>query len=278
MPELPEIQAHAERLDAAFAGAALERFVPLAFTALKTAVPPADSTHGHELVFVGRRGKHLLLDFGVATFVVHLMQGGRLKVDEKQSAKPRFGQARWRFADGRALLLTEAGTERKAGVWVVAGDPEEQPPLDGLGPDADTLDTDSLSALLAAHPMRLHGLLRDQHIVAGLGRRLANEICHRAQLSPFANTAKLDRDDVKSLIEATRVCLNEGLAYERGLDEMSASADRPGNVHHRVGQECPACGGEIRSVEYVRYTVAYCPTCQTGGKTLADNTTSKFLK
>jgi formamidopyrimidine-DNA glycosylase len=206
------------------------------------------------------------------------MQGGRLKVDEKQSAKPRFGQARWRFADGRALLLTEAGTERRAGVWVVAGDPEEQAPLDGLGPDADTLDVDSLSALLAAHPMRLHGLLRDQHIVAGLGRRLANEICHRAQLSPFANSAKLDRDDVKRLIEAIRVCINEGLAHERGLDEMSASADRPGNVHHRVGQACPVCGDEIRSVEYVRYTVAYCPTCQTGGKTLADNTTSKFLK
>jgi formamidopyrimidine-DNA glycosylase len=278
MPELPEIQAHAERLDAAFASATLERFVPLAFTALKTAVPPADSTHGHQLVFVGRRGKHLLLDFGVATFVVHLMQGGRLKLDEKQSAKPRFGQARWRFTDGRALLLTEAGTERKAGVWVVAGDPEEQPPLDGLGPDADTLDVDALSALLTAHPMRLHGFLRDQHIVAGLGRRLANEICHRARVSPFANTAKLDRDDGKRLIEAIQVCINEGLAYERGLDEMSASANRPGNVHHNVGQACPVCGDEIRSVEYVRYTVAYCPTCQTNGKILADNTTSKFLK
>ena len=278
MPELPEIQAHAERLDATFAGARLERFIPLAFTALKTAVPPADSTHGHELVFVGRRGKHLLLDFGVATFVVHLMQGGRLKLDEKQSSKPRFGQARWRFADGRALLLTEAGTVRKAGVWVVAGDPEEQPPLEGLGRDADTLDADSLEALLAAHPMRLHGFLRDQHILAGLGRRLANEICHRARLSPFANSAKLDRDDVKGLIEAIQVCLNEGLAYDRGLEEMSSSSDRPGNVHHRVGQPCPVCGDEIRSVEYVRYTVAYCPTCQTNGKVLADNTTSKFLK
>jgi formamidopyrimidine-DNA glycosylase len=278
LPELPEIQAHAERLDAAFAGARLERFVPLAFTALKTAVPPADSTHGHELVFVGRRGKHLLLDLGVATFVVHLMQGGRLKIDEKQAAKPRFGQARWRFADGRALLLTEAGSERKAGVWVVAGDPEEQPPLDGLGPDADAVDLATLSALLAAHPMRLHGFLRDQHIVAGLGRRLANEICHRAQLSPFANTGKLDRDDVRRLLEAIGVCINEGLAFERGLDEMSSSADRPGNVHHRVGEPCPVCGDAIRSVEYVRYTVAYCPTCQTGGKVLADNTTSKFLK
>ncbi|HEX4867009.1 MAG TPA: DNA-formamidopyrimidine glycosylase family protein [Acidimicrobiales bacterium] len=278
MPELPEIQAHAERLHRDFAGARLERFVPLAFTALKTATPPADSTHGHEVVFVGRRGKYLLIDVGVATFVIHLMQGGRLKLDDKQAAKPRFGQARWLFADGRALLLTEAGTERKAGVWVVADDPERQPPLVDLGPDADQLDADALGALLAAHPMRLHGFLRDQRILAGLGRRLANEVCHRALLSPFANTAKLDRDDTKRLVEAIAVCINEGLAYERGLDEMSSSADRPGHVHHRVGEPCPACGDTIRSVEYARYTVAYCPTCQTNGKILADNTTSKFLK
>lgn len=278
MPELPEVQGHAERLDAAFADATLERFTPLAFTALKTAVPPAEVAYGHQLVFVGRRGKHLLLDFGVATFVVHLMQGGRLKVDDKQAAKPRFGQARWRFTDGRALLLTEAGTERKAGVWVVEGDPEEQAPLLGLGLDADKIDTNTLGALLATHPMRLHGFLRDQHVIAGLGRLLANEICHRARLSPFASTAKLDRDDVRSLIEAIAVCINEGLAFERGLTEMSSSADRPSHVHHRVGQPCPECGDEVRSVEYARYTVAYCPTCQTGGKILADNTTSKFLK
>ena len=278
MPELPEIQAHAERLDTDFAGATLERFTPIAFTALKTAVPPPERAYGHELVYVGRRGKHLLLDFGEATFVVHLMQGGRLKPDEKQAAKPRFGQARWRFTDGRALLLTEAGTERKAGVWVVEGDPEEHPPLEGLGPDVDKLEPGALARLLTEHPMRLHGFLRDQHLVAGVGRRLANEICHRAQLSPFANTARLDRDDVKSLVEAIQVCVNEGLAYERGLDEMSSSADRPGHVHHRAGEPCLECGDVVRAVEYARYTVAYCPTCQTGGKVLADNTTSKFLK
>ncbi len=254
MPELPEIQAHAERLDAAFAATALERFTPLTFTALKTASPAPEGAYGHELVFVGRRGKHLLLDFGTVTFVVHLMQGGRLKPDEKQAAKPRFGQARWRFGDGRALLLTEAGTERKAGVWVLAGDPEEQAPLLGLGPDADTIDK------------------------ATLGRRLANEVCHRAHLSPFATTSKLTDDDVAALVEAIQVCIAEGLAFERGLTEMSSSADRPGNVHHRIGEACPVCGDEIRSVEYVRYTVAYCPTCQTHGKVLADNTTSKFLK
>jgi formamidopyrimidine-DNA glycosylase len=278
LPELPEIQAHAERLDAAFGGATLERFRALSFTVLKTAAPAPEAAVGHDLVFVGRRGKHLLLDFGVVTFAVHLMQGGRLRVDEKQAAKPRNGQARWTFAGGRALLLTEAGTERKAGVWVLAGDPEEQEPLVGLGPEADTLTSDALEALLRAHPMRLHGFLRDQHILAGLGRLLANEVCHRAQLSPFANTAKLDGDDVKQLAEAIQVCVAEGLAFDRGLDEMSASAARPSHVHHRVGEPCERCGDTIRSVEYVRYTVAYCATCQTGGKVLADNTTSKFLK
>lgn len=260
------------------AGSTLELFTPLAFTALKTAAPEPSTAHGHELIFVGHRGKYLLLDFGVATFVVHLMQGGRLKPDAKQAAKPRFGQARWTFTDGHALLLTEAGSERKAGVWVVAGDPEEQPPLAGLGPDADEVDVSTLADLLAGHTMRLHGFLRDQHIIAGLGRRLANEVCHRALLSPFASTAKLDRDDVKRLSEAILVCVNEGLAFERGLEEMSSSADRPGHVHHRVGEACGSCGDTIRAVEYAHYTVAYCPTCQTKGKILADNSTSKFLK
>jgi formamidopyrimidine-DNA glycosylase len=278
MPELPEVQAHAERLDAAYAGTALERFTALAFTALKTAVPGPEAAYGQELVFVGRRGKQLLMDFGTVTFVVHLMQGGRLREDEKQSAKPRNGQARWRFADGRALLLTEAGTERKAGVWVVAGDPDDQPPLDGLGPDADTVDAATLRRLLDEQATRLHGFLRDQHRIAGLGRRLANEVCHRAHLSPFATTTKLTDDDVDALVEAIGACIAEGLAFERGLTEMSSSADRPGNVHHRVGEPCPVCGDEIRAVEYARYTIAYCPTCQTHGKVLADNTTSRFLK
>lgn len=278
MPEVPEVQAHAERLDADYTDAVLERFTPITFTALKTYAPDPAEVAGHSLVFVGRRGKHLLLDFGTATFVVHLMQGGRLKPDEKQSAKPKGGIARWRFTDGRALLLTEAGTERKAGVWVVAGDPEGQPPLDELGPEAELLEPDALLDLLHAHPMRLHGLLRDQRILAGLGRRLANEICHRAKLSPFANTGKLDILEATTLAEAIRASIGEGLAYERGRDDMSSSKERPGNVHGRAGEPCPVCGDVVRSVEYTRYRVDYCPTCQTDGRVLADNTTSKFLK
>jgi formamidopyrimidine-DNA glycosylase len=275
---MPEVQAHAERLTEWYGGDVLERFRPLSFTALKTAAPPPESAHGHPLLGVGRRGKHLLLRFEPVTFVVHLMQGGRLKEDPKQAAKPRGGQARWSFADGRALLLTEAGTERKAGVWVVAGDPEGTPPLDDLGPEAATLDRDTLAVLLKEHGMRLHGWLRDQRILAGLGRRLANEICHRAKLSPFANTAKLDADAVDRLHAAMQECIAESLAYERTRQDMSSSAERPGAVHHREKETCPVCGDTVRAVEYRSYTVNYCPTCQTGGKVLADNTTSKFLK
>ena len=278
MPEMPEVQAHAERLTDQFGGAVLERFRPITFTALKTFSPAPETLQGLPLLEVGRRGKHLLLRFEPATFVVHLMQGGRLKPDEKQAAKPRGGQARWRFEDGRALLLTEAGTERKAGVWVVAGDPDDQPPLDELGPEADTLDRDTLAKLLAEHRMRLHGWLRDQRIVAGMGRRLANEVCHRAKVSPFASTGKLDDAAVDRLHAAIGECIAESLAYERTRSDMSSSKDRPGAVHHREGETCPVCGDTVRAVEYSRYTVNYCPTCQTGGKVLADNTTSKFLK
>ncbi len=278
MPELPEVRAHAERLDSAFAGTALAGFRAISFTALKTYAPAPEVAVEHPLAYVGQRGKHLLLDFGVATFVVHLMQGGRLRPDEKKSAKPRGGVARWTFDDGRALLLTEAGTERKAGVWVIDGDPEVQPPLDHLGPEADTVGPEALLEILHSTNSRIHGVLRDQRMIAGIGRRLANEVCHRARLSPFAMTGKLGADDADRLVEAMRACIAEGLAFERGRDDMSASKDRPGAVHHRKGEECPDCGDVIRTVEYRAYEVAYCPSCQTGGKVLADNTTSKFLK
>jgi formamidopyrimidine-DNA glycosylase len=281
VPELPEIQAHAERLTEDWAGAVLRGFKPLTFTALKTYAPKPEEAVGRPLDAVTRRGKHLLLGFGDRTFVVHLMQGGRLKPDPKQAAKPRFGIARWTFDDDRpALLLTEAGTERKAGVWVVAGEPEGQAPLDGLGPDADAVagDPEALAKALAGQKGRIHGVLRDQHALAGVGRRLANEICHRARLSPFAGTAKLADDDVGRLATAMAECIEEGLAAERARDDMSASKERASAVHGRTGEACPVCGDVVRAVEYNAYTVNYCATCQTGGKVLADNTTSKFLK
>jgi formamidopyrimidine-DNA glycosylase len=279
VPELPEVRAHAERLTEAYAGSSLERFTALSFTALKTATPAPDDAIGHPLARVRTRGKLLVLEFPPISFVVHLMQGGRLRPDEKQSARPQGGLARWRFADERALLLTEAGKDRKAGVWVRDDDPEAHEPLDHLGPDADVVSLEELRAILHRGPStRLHGFLRDQHGIAGLGRRLANEICHTAQLSPFASVTKLGDEETARLHSAIGRCIEESLAYERTRDDMSSSKERPGAVHHRAKEPCPTCGDVIRAVEYNRYTVNYCATCQTGGKVLADNTTSRFLK
>lgn len=303
MPELPELQAHAERLTASHAGATLERFEPLSFTALKTFAPSPDRAVGHTLDRVARRGKYLLLSFGGAapdaspeegadggagpvTFVVHLMQGGRLRVDDRRSRRPRGGVARWFFADASAVLLTEAGTERRAGVWVVEGVPVDGPdgrsvqgaeePLAGLGPDADVVDRSELAALLQAHSMRLHGFLRDQQVLAGLGRRLANEICHRARLSPFAVTGKLDEAEVDRLAEAVSGVLADELAAERAHDEMRAARERQTAVHGRTGGPCPVCDDVVRSVEFRDYTIEYCPACQTGGRVLADNAYSRL--
>jgi formamidopyrimidine-DNA glycosylase len=278
VPEIPEVQAHAERLTETFGGAVLSGFRAISFTALKTYAPPPEAAVGFPLLGVGRRGKYLLLRFEPVTFVVHLMQGGRLTPDEKQSAKPRGGLCRWTFEDGRALLLTEAGTEKKAGVWVLEGDPLTQEPLSRLAPEAWGIDAETLTEQLQVKGQRLHGFLRHQGEIAGVGRRLANEICWRAELSPFASTKKLTPDEVERLRAAIQEAIEEGLEYERTRDDMSKSADRPGGVHKRTGETCSVCGDTIREVAYNAYTVSYCATCQTDGKVLADNTTSKFLK
>jgi formamidopyrimidine-DNA glycosylase len=216
------------------------------------------------------------------------MQGGRLLADDKLSTKPRGGQARFVFEpaerpdgtlDGAALLLTEQGKERRAGVWCVStADALSSPPLEHLGPEAASITDDELTARFAANSMRVHGFLRDQRMIAGIGRRLANEVCHRARVSPFANTRKLGADGASKVGEAIRSCIADSLEYERRRDDMSSSKDRQSAMHSRTGEPCPDCGDAVRAVEYSGYTVNYCATCQTGGRVLADNTTSKFLK
>lgn len=281
MPELPEITAHAERLHAGWAGACLRAVEPLSFSALKTVDPPADAAVGASLLTVRRRGKHLLLHMGTeppSAYVVHLMQGGRLRADAKLAARPRGGLLRWRFERADALLLTEAGTERRAGVWVVRGDPLAQEPLAELGPDADTLDPAGLAERLAHARGRLHTVLRDQRVLAGLGRRLANEVCHAARRSPFQPVDRLTDDDVAGVAAALASVLERELAAERSRDDIGRAADRSTAVHGRTGEPCGVCGDTVREVAYRDYTVHYCPTCQTGGRVLADNTTSKFLR
>ncbi len=285
---MPEVQAHCERMTEALTGAQLTAFRLINFAGLKTFDPPADAAVGASLVGVERHAKYLMLRFdNDVTHVVHLMQGGRLRPDPKQSKKPRNGIARWVFegSDGElAWLLTEAGTERKAGVWAVRGDPREQDPLLGLGPDPSTLDRDEFAAVIEVHSRRLHGVLRTQGIVSGLGRMLANEILFDAGLSPFSNASKLSDDDMTSLYESTLRVVTAGTEYERTLDDIGKSVDRPSKVHNRSGEPCLGrgdagpCGDTVHTVEYRKYTVYYCPTEQTGGKVLADNTTSKFLK
>lgn len=309
MPEIPEIRAHAERLETLAAGEVLKRVEPLSFTALKTASPSPDDAVGWPLRSVGQRAKFLLLRFAPPandpaadglTFVVHLMQGGRLRVLEpgaKRPRRPRDGLARFEFESGLGLLLTEPGTQKRAGVWVLAGDPTADGlvagrapesadtastaaanPLAGLGPEATDIDTAAMAELMAAHPSRLHNFLRDQRAISGLGRRLANEICHRAKLSPFAPTGRMDSDGVEAVVAAIGAVVGESLAAERQLPQMSRSAERPSAVHSRTGEQCPVCGDVVRAVEYRDYSVNYCAGCQTSGRILADNTTSKFLR
>ncbi|MFN8050431.1 MAG: DNA-formamidopyrimidine glycosylase family protein [Acidimicrobiales bacterium] len=279
MPELPEVRIHAERLQESHGGATLTGFTPLSFTALKTFSPGPDVAVGEQLTSVGTRGKFILLEFPSAIFIVHLMQGGRLNPDPKASAKPRGGLCRWRFKEVDPLLLTEAGREHKAGVWVVAHPIESAEQLAHLGPEADTLTRAQLDQLLdEAKGARLHGVLRDQRRLAGLGRRLANEICWTAQLSPFAACNRIDEDGRSRLAAAIVSCVAESIDDERTRDHMARSKERVAHVHHRKGEACDRCGDVIREVSYNAYAVDYCATCQTGGKVLADNTTSKFLK
>ena len=279
MPELPEVRVHAERLTHDYSGSVLTGFRALSFTALKTVSPQPDAAVGEALRDVTTRGKFLMLNFETVTFVVHLMQGGRLVVDLKVSAKPRGGLCRWTFAEGPALLFTEAGTEKKAGVWVLAPPVDGSPPMSELGPEADAVTPAELDTILdEAKGSRLHGVLRDQHRLAGIGRRLANEICWTARLSPFSGCAKLPADQRQRLHAAIIGCVTESVDDERTRDHMAKSAVRVAHVHHRKGEPCDRCGDTIREVSYNAYAVNYCATCQTGGKVLADNTTSKFLK
>ena len=283
----------------------LKRFETLSFTALKTASPQPNAAVGWSLCSVGQRAKYLLLRFALPpnraardggsmvgagdievaaaglTFVVHLMQGGRLRVlepDAKRIRRPRDGLARFEFESGLGLMLTEPGTQKRAGVWVLEGDPVASEPLAGLGPEATDVDAAAMAELMAAHPARLHNFLRDQRTISGLGRRLANEICHRAKLSPFAPTARMDAPGIEAVVSAIGAVVDESLAAERQLPQMSRSAERPSAVHARTGQPCPVCGDVVRAVAYRDYSVNYCAACQTSGRILADNTTSKFLR
>lgn len=278
MPELPEMQALAERLETAVGGATFERAVPIQFSALKTFAPPPESLAGMTLTAVGRRGKYVLFELsGGSRIVFHLSQGGRVDVEDPPKAtRPKFGVVRFAFADRPSVLVKEYGTERKAGWWVlVEGD---DGPLAGLGPEPLS---DEFAELVASSTdgRRAHTLLRDQRTVAGIGRGYADDILHRAKVSPYASLASLGAPERAALVEAVRQVLAEGLEVERRRSGgLPTKIGDHFAVHGRSGSPCPVCGADLRRVSYESYEVTYCPTCQTGGKVLADRRLSRLVR
>ena len=284
MPELPQMQALAERLEAAIGGHRLIAADPLGFTALKTVTPPPDAVVGHVVEQVGRRGKYLVLDFDDGhRLMVHLSQAGRVDIEERpKTTRPKGAVVRLRLAapdgePGPAVLVREHGTERKAAWWVLA--PGDVGPLEGLGPEPDSDDFAEL-VLHGADARRIHTWLRDQRTVAGVGRGYADDALWRARVSPYAKLAQLDADHRAALLEAVRGVLRDGLVKERertgGLAEPRLGTNF--EVHGHAGDPCPRCGETLRRVSYESYEVVYCPTCQTDGKVLADRRLSRLVK
>jgi formamidopyrimidine-DNA glycosylase len=276
MPELPEMQALAERLDAHLKGKILKRIDVLQFSALKTFEPDIASLKGQELRGTDRRGKYVLFDFDEARLAMHLSQGGRVDLEEPpKSTRPKGAVARLNFGDA-AMLLKEYGSERKAGLWVLA--PGDDGPLAELGPEPYDEAFERL-IMEGDDRRRIHTMLRDQRTVAGIGRGFTDEILHRARLSPYDTLASLDEDARRRLVAATRDSLDEGLARERkrkgGLPTKLEGRFR---IHHHHGEPCPRCGDTMRRVSYESYEITYCPTCQTGGKILADRRMSRLLR
>lgn len=279
MPELPQMQALAERLDAVLAGRTLAGFDALSFSSLKTVVPGPETLVGPEIERVTRRAKYLIVEFGVAgRLMIHLSQAGRLDIeDPPKRTKPRGSVVRIRIADGPALLLREFGTERKAAWWILAAG--DDGPLEGLGPEPDS---DSYAELIRTGDdrRRVHTLLRDQRTVAGIGRGYSDDILWRAELSPYVSLASLDTVERERLLVATRDVLAEGLELERARTG-GLSANKLGEhfeIHGRHGDPCPRCATVMQRISYERYEVTYCPACQTDGKTLADRRRSRLLK
>ncbi|HEV3351322.1 MAG TPA: DNA-formamidopyrimidine glycosylase family protein [Acidimicrobiales bacterium] len=278
MPELPEMQGLAERLDSALSGATLTGVEPLQFSALKTVVPAADAAVGHKVASVGRRGKYVLIDFVEGPrIIVHLSQGGRVDLEETpKRTRPKGAVVRLRFDGGPDVLVKEFGTERKAAWWVL--EPGDEGPLEGLGPEPFS---DEFAALIRTgnDKRRIHTMLRDQRTVAGIGRGHTDDILHHAQLSPYATLASLSAEERERLLAAVHEILDDALAGERkrtgGLP--TKLSDRF-VVHGRYGTPCPRCGDDLRRVSYESHEVAYCPTCQTGGKVLADRRLSRLIR
>jgi formamidopyrimidine-DNA glycosylase len=278
VPELPEVQALAERLSDLLTGSTFERADPLQFSSLKTFDPRPDALKGLVLEGVGRRGKYLLWRFdGPLRMLVHLSQGGRIDVeDPPKRTKPRGAVVRLSFAGRPSVLVKEFGTQRKAGWWVLPAG--EEGPLAKLGPEPTSEEFEEL-LLTGGDNRRAHTILRDQRTVAGIGRGYSDDILHAAKLSPYAALSGLSSEERHRLLDAVRTVLDDALEVERR--RAGGLPTKLGDhfvVHNRAGTPCPRCGEDLRRVSYESHEVTYCPHCQTGGKILADRRLSRLVR
>jgi formamidopyrimidine-DNA glycosylase len=275
MPELPEIEAWRRALDGPVSAFPIERAGPAHVATLKTFDPPLSALDGRRLAGAERRAKRLLFptEDGELVLLVHLMTAGRLRFLRAGEHGPKVPAFRLAFQGGSQLVLTEAGSKKRAGVWLLT--PEEaELELAHLGPDALGIGADRLGEILAGESRRLHSLLRDQRAIAGIGRAWANEILHHAQLSPYALSRDLDAEDVARLAAAIDDELTRGLE----LRERGANDKKTYRVHNKLSEPCYVCGAPIARVDYEEHTVYYCPRCQTGGRVLKDRRLSRLLR
>jgi formamidopyrimidine-DNA glycosylase len=275
VPELPEVEAWVRELDPLVSASPVLHAGPAHIATLKTFDPPLRELEGRRLEGAHRRGKWLLFPTadGALQLRIHLMSAGRIRHLASGAKGPKTPAFRLRFENGGELVLTEAGSKKRAGVWLESAEQTEAE-LAHLGPEALGLDAGQLRAILAGDNRRLHSLLRDQRALAGIGRAHANEILHRARLSPFALSSKLGDEEIERLATA----IDEDLARALEL-RLAGKGDKDVYlVHRRLGEPCPRCGDPLRQVDYEEHTVFYCAPCQTGGRILKDRRMSRLLR
>ncbi|MEV6146867.1 DNA-formamidopyrimidine glycosylase family protein [Streptomyces sp. NPDC051992] len=286
MPELPEVEALRVFLDDHLVGKEIDRVLPLNVSVLKTYDPPPTALHGATVTGIARHGKFLDIQAGPLHLITHLARAGWVRwKDEFPAAPPRPGKGplalRTVLTGGDGFDLTEAGTTKRLAVYLVH-DPAEVPGIARLGPDPldDSFDRDAFAALLAGERRRIKGALRDQSLIAGIGNAYSDEILHVAKMSPYLLTANLTDDQITRLHTALRTTLHDAVARSSGLAAGRLKAEKKSGmrVHGRTGQACPVCGDTIREVSFSDSSLQYCPTCQTGGKPLADRRLSRLLK
>ena len=275
MPEYPEMEAWRRQLDDPVRAFSIAKAGPAHIATLKTYDPPLSVLEGRRLAGVERRGKRLLFptEDGELVLLFHLMTAGRLKYLRAGEAGPKKPAFRLEFEGGVQLVLTEAGAKKRAGVWLLSPEQAEAE-LEHLGPEAYGIGAEWLAEISSEESRRLHSLLRDQRVLAGIGRAWANEILHHAQLSPYALTQDLTPSQVTRLADAIDSELSRGLE----LRERGAKDERTYRVHRKLAEPCHVCGTPIAQVDFEEHTIYYCPSCQTGGRILKDRRLSRLLR